>query len=660
MSFLQPLMLIALPLIALPIVIHLINQRRYQTTRWAAMIFLLAANRMSRGYAKLRQWLILATRMLVIAGLLFAVSRPLASGWLGLATGGRADTTIILLDRSPSMQQQGAGAVISKLEAGRQRLVETLAMLGSSRWVLIDSATKTPRELDSPEDLGRLPCAGPSSAEADLPAMLEAARDYIRANRTGRTEIWICSDLRANDWRADSRRWDALRGSFLEMSQGVRFHLLAYPQSAPDDLAVRVTDVRRQQSGQDAELLVSLLLSRQGDRNDKVRVPLRFEIEGARSELTVEMAGPNYRLKDHRIPLPATQKRGWGQVSIPADVNPGNDDFYFVFDQPPPRKTIVVAEDPQTTWPLRLAASVTPDRTVACTAEIVSVDQLATVPWEQVSLLLWQAPLPRGEAAKMTQTFVRRGGQALFFPPRSPDDAKLFGVAWQTWVAPPKELGVETWRGDEGLLAHTLAGQALQIGDLRIKRYCKMLGELTDFATLHGGEPLIGRVATDRGGVHFVATTPAPADSSLASDGVAIYVAVQRALALGSAVLGNARNLIAGRPDEDLSESWQRLAGDQEALSTDYAFDRGVYSAGDRLLAVNRPAGEDDSSVLTDERVAGLFEDLDFARLDDRVGDAGSLIQEIWRLFLVAMIAAMVGEAVLCLPKPATAKGVQP
>ena len=30
---------------------------------------------------------------------------------------------------------------------------------------------------------------------------------YIQANRTGRTEIWICSDLRENDWHADSGRW---------------------------------------------------------------------------------------------------------------------------------------------------------------------------------------------------------------------------------------------------------------------------------------------------------------------------------------------------------------------------------------------------------------------------------------------------------------------
>src|SRR5437762_13790374 len=114
MTFLQPLLLAGLPLVALPVIIHLINQRRYQTIRWAAMIFLLAANRMSRGYAKLRQFLILLFRTLAIAGLIFAVSRPLAGGWFGRAAGGKPDTTIILLDRSPSMRQQGTGTVVCK------------------------------------------------------------------------------------------------------------------------------------------------------------------------------------------------------------------------------------------------------------------------------------------------------------------------------------------------------------------------------------------------------------------------------------------------------------------------------------------------------------------------------------------------------------------
>src|SRR5271156_5398490 len=172
MSFLQPMILPALLLVFLPIIIHLINQRRYQTVRWAAMMFLLAANRMSRGYARIRQWLIMAMRMAAIAGLIFAVSRPLSGGWLGLTAGGRADTTIVVLDRSPSMQQVGADARGSKLETGVRQLVSTLETLGSARWVLIDSNTDKPRELDKIADLLTTPGATPSSASADLPAML--------------------------------------------------------------------------------------------------------------------------------------------------------------------------------------------------------------------------------------------------------------------------------------------------------------------------------------------------------------------------------------------------------------------------------------------------------------------------------------------------------
>ena len=205
MSFLQPLLLAALPLIALPVVIHLINQRRYQTVRWAAMMFLLAANRMSRGYARVRQWLILLARTLAVAGLIFAVSRPLAGGLVGRAAGDRPDTTIVLLDRSPSMRQQGAGSGVSKLQTGREQLARTLAAVGSGRWVLIDGATNRPAEIESPDSLLRLTITEPVSTSADLPAMLEAARGYIRDNKAGRTDVWVCSDLRENDWHPGRR-----------------------------------------------------------------------------------------------------------------------------------------------------------------------------------------------------------------------------------------------------------------------------------------------------------------------------------------------------------------------------------------------------------------------------------------------------------------------
>ncbi|MCX7419764.1 MAG: BatA domain-containing protein [Planctomycetia bacterium] len=681
MSFLQPILLAALPLMALPILIHLINQRRFQTIRWAAMMFLLAANRMSRGYAKLRQWLIMFFRMLAIAGLIFAISRPLASGWLGITAGGRADTTIILLDRSPSMRQQSPGTVASKLETGRQQLVNTLNMLGSSRWVLIESTTNVAHDLESPDALLKLPSCEPASASADLPAMLQAARDYVQANKSGRTEIWICSDIRQNDWNAESGRWQTLRDSFLEFAQGVRFHLLAYPQIASGNTSVRVTEVRRVQTADSAELLVSLKLTREGDTVGRISnpsgtsasnpsskdglenrptevgkqtIPIHFEIEGARSEVVVEMTAAQFELKDHRIPIERSRERGWGKVSIQADANPADNEFYFVFDQPTLRQTVVVADDPQAARPLQLSAEISPDPNNRGTAEVIGVEQLGTVEWDKTSLLLWQAPLPDADSTKTVQAFVDRGGQVIFFPPKSPGSDEFAGVKWQTWTESPEGIPVETWRGDQDLLAHTQSGAALPVGQLEIRKFCGITGEQTPLASLKGGAPLLARLTSNRGGVYFCATTPALGDSSLATNGVVLYVMVQRALASGAAVLGNTRQLVAGDPSGFAGENpatWQKLAGSNDSLSTDFAFHAGVYNAGDKLFAVNRSLAEDHATVLPDGRVTELFKGLDFARVDDQAGNIAALIQEIWRLFLACMMVALIVEAALCLPK---------
>jgi len=47
-------MLWALPAVLLPLIIHLLNRLRYKTVHWAAMIFLLKANRAATRRAKIR------------------------------------------------------------------------------------------------------------------------------------------------------------------------------------------------------------------------------------------------------------------------------------------------------------------------------------------------------------------------------------------------------------------------------------------------------------------------------------------------------------------------------------------------------------------------------------------------------------------------------
>jgi len=104
-SFLQQSLLWGLFAASIPIVIHLLNRRRHRTVKWAAMEFLLKATRESRGKKKLKYLLILASRTLAIAALIFAIARPLIGGFSNWG-GTNIDTVILLLDRSASMNNK--------------------------------------------------------------------------------------------------------------------------------------------------------------------------------------------------------------------------------------------------------------------------------------------------------------------------------------------------------------------------------------------------------------------------------------------------------------------------------------------------------------------------------------------------------------------------
>src|SRR5271155_1869287 len=109
MTFLQPWVLLGLPLVFLPIIIHLLNRLRHRPKPWAAMRFLLSATRSSTSHAKLRQFLILLCRVLAVAMLVLFLARPLAGGWLGWALSPAPDAILLLLDHSASMETDIGG-----------------------------------------------------------------------------------------------------------------------------------------------------------------------------------------------------------------------------------------------------------------------------------------------------------------------------------------------------------------------------------------------------------------------------------------------------------------------------------------------------------------------------------------------------------------------
>src|SRR5690606_5502250 len=117
MTFLQPFILWGLPLVLLPVIIHLINRMRYRRQPWAAMRFLLSATRASTSHAKLRQFLVLLFRTLAVLALILFLARPLAGGWMGWMLSPAPDVVLVLLDRSASMETKIPGNITKREQA---------------------------------------------------------------------------------------------------------------------------------------------------------------------------------------------------------------------------------------------------------------------------------------------------------------------------------------------------------------------------------------------------------------------------------------------------------------------------------------------------------------------------------------------------------------
>jgi hypothetical protein len=658
-SFLAPFLLFALPLAALPVIIHLIHLHRRRTIEWAAMMFLFAAQQMNRGYSKIRQYLILAARVAAVLGLILVIARPLAGGWLGL-TGGAPDTVLVLLDRSASMEQQNLATGQSKRSSALAKMAQGITDLFGSRSkvVLIDSATLAPTEIASAAALTDLPATAATDTSADISGLLQAGLDYITTNQLGRTDVWIASDLRQSDWAPSNARWEALRTAYGKL-EAVRFHILAYPDVATDNLSISAENILRRETAEKAELIMDIRVRRQSTVTAPTELPLALVVNGARSTLSMTLKDSEALIQGHSIPIDKSMKKGWGRIELPADSNARDNAYHFAFDQPATPLSYIVSDDPETLTPAKAVLASASELGRKQEVLVLSVNKAHEINWDKAGLILWQAPLPASGDILSQQLLnhLEAGRSLLFLPPQTPGKESFLGISWAEWKtlpAPAKsdQPSVEWWRASDGLLANARGGQTLPVGELSIQRSCSLNGDATPLARLSNGQPLLAQAMHQSSGLAcFLTTLPGSSSSSLARDGIVWYVLLQRALTDGSKALGSAQQRTAAASVLRSSQSWKRADDSQPINSALLPLQASVVTAGAQSIALNRPTSEDSSQTLSSETLDQLFAGLQYHRVDDTVDNKTELANEIWRTFLIAMAVALILEAFLCLPK---------
>lgn len=643
MSFIQENILFGLPLILLPVIIHLINRMRHKPRKWAAMQFLFAATQSSTSHSKIKNWLILAMRILAVLMLLLFLSRPLVGGWMGWAFGGAPDIIMLLIDRSASMESRISGTNKSRREYAIEMIVNAAEKFeNKSQIVLIDSATRKPQNIANAASILESPDTQPSDTAADIPAMLQSALDWLVDNQAGIAEIWIASDLQATNWLPDDSRWESLMESFNSLKQKVRIRMLATTQDSPMNASISVSQLARIKSNEIGEVRLAVDIKRTKINNDTE--PIKQTINGVTTEIEAKVNGQATRWR-HRIEVDE-QSGGWGKLELSPDGNPQDNITYYRYDDDFSMEGLVISESKLS--PLWQAAASTVNISARKPAKILAPNEFSKSDLRDSTLVIWHAPLPQGDTSIALREFINEGGRLVFFPTGEATTVRFVGLGWgekQTTEKDPFKIG--RWDEDQGPLANTDEGLLLPLNQLTVKQRQKIVGEAAILAAFNDGQAFLARQTIGQGEVYFCSSLPLLTWSNL-GDGMVIVPMIQRLLAAGSSRFQRNFIIETGRASAgDMQLEWTSAeTGQRGNLQTE----AGVYRSGDRWLVVNRPENENEFKRVEDEKVSALFSGLTF-RLFQAQRDNTSLQSEIWDKFLILMLIALLIEAWLICPK---------
>nr|MBP8879196.1 BatA domain-containing protein [Flavobacteriales bacterium] len=107
MSFLHPAFLWALTALAIPVLIHLFQLRRFKRIDFPNVRFLAEISQQTRARKKVQHWLVLLARLLALACLVFAFAQPYLPSTNGAVQAGQRAVSLFL-DDSFSMDGRNA------------------------------------------------------------------------------------------------------------------------------------------------------------------------------------------------------------------------------------------------------------------------------------------------------------------------------------------------------------------------------------------------------------------------------------------------------------------------------------------------------------------------------------------------------------------------
>ncbi len=214
LGFANAALLYGLAAASVPIILHLLNRRRFREVSWAAMRFLMAAIRKNQRRIRIEQWLLLAIRTLIVLLVVSAMAKPFLESF-GMVIAGRRVHRVLVVDASMSMGYTSGGTSrFDQAKAEAAQLVKeshpgdyiSLILMGQPPRVVISDPSHNLKEVG--KEISELVM---THGGVDLAATFEKVDQVLDVSSIPQKEVIFLTDLQAASWRLPGPMTDGFK-----------------------------------------------------------------------------------------------------------------------------------------------------------------------------------------------------------------------------------------------------------------------------------------------------------------------------------------------------------------------------------------------------------------------------------------------------------------
>jgi hypothetical protein len=431
MHFTSPLFLFALLSLAIPVIIHLFNFRRYQKVYFSNVQFLKEIQEQQASRRNLKERLILASRLLALLFLVFAFARPYIPG-KNAANAGKQQVVSIFVDNSYSMQALNKEGTL--LDEAKRRAKEIASAYNiNDRFQLLtqDFEGKHQRLLSRDEFNDAVDAVKISPQSRSLQQIVSRQQSLLNTQRNAIRSAYLLSDFQKNI--ADAKA--------IKADSAIHFNLVQLKASVLPNVAVDsvwlLTAVHRPG---ESEKLVVRLHNYAGEKAEKI--PLKLLINGAQKALGSFTINPG-SVQNDTLAFSGLQG-GWQRAEIQLQDNPVTFDnqFYFTFNVKQQMPVLLIDGDAAN--PFLKAVFDTDPFFTAKRVDDGNVDYAALGTYPLIVISDVKA-ISTGLSQQL-KTYVSKGGTLMVFPSADADLANYKAFLQPMGVAYPEKLITETSR----------------------------------------------------------------------------------------------------------------------------------------------------------------------------------------------------------------------